>query len=67
MVNTARRTLPANTSYSLEHPTSQEREAWFKRRIAGGKDNAPDKSPDKGTVQRGGERIIQDGSRQKRP
>lgn len=59
--------LGANTTYSLEHPTSQEREAWFKRRIAGGKDNAPDKSPDKGTVQRGGERIIQGGSRQKRP
>ena len=50
-------TLGANTSYSKEHPSNEEREARFKRRAAGVPDPSPKKGADKGAVKEGGKRL----------
>ena len=50
--------LGVNTAYSIEHPSTQEREARFRRKAAGAPAAAASRSVDVGTVKEGGKKII---------
>jgi len=56
-----------NTSYSLEHPTHEERELRFKQKVAGTPSGSGSKGTDKGTVTKGGQQLIDDARRKKNP
>lgn len=59
--------LGVNTSYSVEHPSTEEREARFKRKVANAPVAPAAPSADVGTVKAGGKKIITDSTKKKPP